>query len=222
MPEHTIGPSGLSKNTFPTGAMFWWYGRETSWAGTAGGSGSVAAWSCPALCAETVFGESSASAILEGRQKFLMIGLANSDALRAHVSQSFQPPSFHFFRSSRLVGTPSGNWIPSLACCPVEAAEDSDAEAALSSPEPQPEAETTSSAVMAAAATVDRRMSGMEPYPPVVVQWLCCDAQWCAVPYGCFHAMEPLDSHLLCPRPRPTPSPVSGPAPNTNALSTIP
>ncbi|CAM5243245.1 hypothetical protein SANTM175S_09737 [Streptomyces antimycoticus] len=189
-------------------------------AGTAGGSGSVAAWSWPALCVETVVDESFALAIRDGCQKSLIIGLANSDALRAHLSQSFQPPSFHFFRSSRLVGTPSGSLIPSLACCPADAAEESDVEAASSSPGPQAEAETTSSAVMAAAATVERRMSGMEPYPPVVVQLSCCAVS--RLPYGVFTPRSHWTGHLLCPRPWPAPSPVPRPAPNTNAVSTIP
>ncbi len=115
VPEQTIGPFGLSKKIFPTGAMCRWYGRATCSAVTGRGSGSVASNSLPAPVAFTpISGEFFALASRSVFQWSLMTGLAKSDALRAHLSQFCQPPSCHFFRSSRLVGMPLGIWRPPL------------------------------------------------------------------------------------------------------------
>ncbi|MGX1303721.1 hypothetical protein RKD35_005209 [Streptomyces albogriseolus] len=115
VPEQTAGPSGESKNTFPTGAAFSWYGVFSATAVTGAGSGSLSPWAAEASLVVTVFSASSAECIRSGFQRPSMTGLTKSRASRSHssLSQSFQPPSrqrstsmpWSFRRSARSAGT---------------------------------------------------------------------------------------------------------------------
>lgn len=156
----------MSKNTFPTGAAFSWYGVFSACAVTGAGSGSLSPWAAEASFVVTVFSASSASCIRSGFQRPSMTGLTKSRAPRSHSSrsQSFQPPSrqsstsmpWSFNRSARSAGTRSPP--PASSPAPAVLAEASGRSVALSSVDPpQAVAVSASAASSALAARAVRR-----------------------------------------------------------------